>query len=381
MKKYDVIIIGSGASGCMTAITTKSKNVAIIDSNYTIAKKLLVTGNGKCNLSNLSTTSKQFNIDIDNYMKQFGVCDTLNFFENLGLLTYADNENRVYPISNSAKSVVDILTNSIPKYHDIYLNTSVSDIAKTEYGFKVSTDTQDFECKKLVIASGGNTLVTPLTDLGVKFTKISPSLVALHTNSTNNLNNLRVSNVKVTATCDNVSKSDFGEILFKESGISGIVIFNLSTLFARHHNFNGTISIDLLPTKSIAELNSILNKRKSQNVLLSKIFVGIFQNQLADEILRQSKLNTNISSKDLSDNDILMLANTIKNLTFTVDGYYNNNQVISGGVPITDLTHNLEYKNIPNLYFTGEICDVDGECGGYNLQWAWTSGHIVGGAL
>jgi predicted flavoprotein YhiN len=171
---------------------------------------------------------------------------------------------------------------------------------------------------------------------------------------------------------------DMGEVLFKDSGLSGIVSFNLSTLFSRQHNFTGNISIDLLPNISTDDLKEMLIRRKALNLPMHKYFVGLFQNQVSDEILRQSKLNTNKISNSLSVGDIDTLATTIKSLSFNVDGYYDNNQVYSGGVSLTDLTDELQHKNIPNLYITGELCDVDGECGGYNLQWAWTSGHIVG---
>ena len=192
------------------------------------------------------------------------------------------------------------------------------------------------------------------------------------------MNNVRLSNVKVTVTCNNTTMEDIGEVLFKDSGVSGIVSFNLSTLFSRQHNFSGNISIDLLPNMSTNDLKEMLIRRKSLNLPMHKYFVGLFQNPVPDEILRQSKLNANKISNYLASSDIEVLTSTIKSLSFEVDGHYDNNQVYSGGVPLIDLSDHLEHRNIPNLYITGELCDVDGECGGYNLQWAWTSGHIVG---
>lgn len=377
MKTHNTIIIGAGASGCMCAIATQNKDVAIIDSNYQIAKKILVTGNGKCNLTNINTNSTKYNCNIDKYLKKFSVDDTLSFFQDLGLETYTDDMGRVYPISNSAKSVVDILERAVISKATVYNNTLVQKISKTNTGFEIVCNNETFSCNNLVLATGGNT-IDLLKGLSIQTTPISHSLVALHTNSTKNLNNVRLSNVKVTATCNNTTMEDVGEVLFKDSGVSGIVSFNLSTLFSRQHNFSGNISIDLLPNMSTDDLKEMLIRRKSLNLPMHKYFVGLFQNQVADEILRQSKLNTNKISNYLASSDIEVLISTIKSLSFEVDGHYDNNQVYSGGISLIDLSDHLEHKNIPNLYITGELCDVDGECGGYNLQWAWTSGHIVG---
>ena len=137
----------------------------------------------------------------------------------------------------------------------------------------------------------------------------------------------------------------------------------------------------MFPNISVEKLAEKIEKRKSLNVNLDKIFVGMFVNSLANEIFRQCKMNTNIKSNKLTDEQILILAKTIKNLKYNVVDAYDNNQVFSGGVKLADLDDNLMYKQMPGLYFTGEICDIDGVCGGYNLQWAWTSGKIVGDSL
>lgn len=381
MKKYNVVIIGAGASGCMCALTTKNSSVAIIDNNHIVAKKILVTGNGKCNLTNLNTNSSKYNVNIDKYLNKFGVNNTLNFFKTLGLETYADDMGRVYPISNSAKSVLDVLEYNVNNKVDVYLNSPVTNIVNTNNFFEIHTESEVFIANKLVIATGGNSVTNMLLNLNVQFDTFTPSLVALKTNSTKLLNNVRLSNVKVTASCNGKSVTDYGEVLFKESGVSGIVIFNLSTMFSRINNFNGKVSIDILPNINKTDLFNMLLERKSLNVVTSKFFVGLFQNQVAEEIFKQAKINTNINCNKLTTKDINSLVDAIKNLTFIVNGYYNNNQVYSGGVNLNLLTDNLEYINIPNLYFTGEICNVDGECGGYNLQWAWTSGNIVGEVL
>lgn len=379
MKKYNTIIIGGGASGCMVAMSTK-ENVLLLDSGKSLAKKLMVTGNGRCNITNTNISSNYYNQNIDKYLQRFNEKQTIDFFESIGLETYADEEGRVYPISNSAKSVVDVICSKLKNIEALF-GQKVVDIKKQKDGYVVYTEGEVFGCKNLVVSTGGNSLFGAIKNFGVDIKPFVPSLVSLKSPEIKDLNGVRVSNVLVTANVCCVSKSELGEVLFKDGGLSGIVIFNLSTLLARNNNFEGTIYIDLLPKLSIDDLCQKLENRKKLNVKLDKFFVGMFVNNLANEIFRQCKINTNIQSNNLTYEQILMLAKTIKNLTYRISGYFDNNQVFSGGVKLTDLTENLESTKCSNLYFTGEICDVDGVCGGYNLQWAWTSGKIVGESL
>ncbi len=382
MKKYDVVIIGCGASGAMCALTTKNKNVAIIDANTVALKKILATGNGRCNLTNMSPSHKAYNQNIDKYLNKFGIQDTLVFFEQLGLEYYSDDEGRVYPLSNTAKSVQDVMSNALDGKVDLYMQQTVKDVDYINNKFVVTTDNDKFECNKLVVSSGGNTFANCLTKLGVKFKPFTPSLVGLKCDNIKDLNGVRVPYVKVTATTlDGDSQVYYGEILFRDNGLSGIVIFNISTLFARNSVFSGNITIDLVPNIYKVDLVSKLQNRKKLNCELSKLFVGMFHNAVANEIFKQAKINTNKQSNKLTNNEIDKLAYVIKNLNYKVTGCLDNSQVHSGGVLLTELDDNLMCKTIPNLYFTGEVCDVDGVCGGYNLQWAWTSGHIVGEQL
>ena len=381
MKYYEVIIIGCGASGIMCALKSKQKNIAIIDSNTKPAKKILVTGNGRCNLTNINLTSKHYNVNIDKFLNKFDVNKTLSFFNSLGLETYSDEEGRVYPISNSAKSVVDVLVNKLDKFINLILGKQVTSIKKENNLFIIEAEDELFSCKKLVIATGGNSK-SILEQLKIDYCPFIPSLVALKSNSVKDLNGIKVSNVLVT--CVNSlgqSKSEKGEVLFKEGGLSGIVIFNMSSLFSRINNFKGKILIDLLPQISEQSLIAKLNNRKNLNVKLDKFFVGFFQNAIANEIFKQAKINTNINSLNLTDIQIKCLVKVIKNLSFSVDGCFDNNQIFSGGVALENLNENLCSKKDSNLFFAGEVCNVDGECGGYNLQWAWTSGSIVGESL
>ena len=379
MLNFDTIIIGGGASGCMCGLSCSASNIAIIDNNNKIAKKLLITGNGRCNLTNLKMKSKFFNQDISLYLDRYNVSSTLDFFASLGLMTFSDEENRVYPISNSAKSVVNVIENAINKSNiNVFLEHCVEKIVKEGDNFIITTNKESFTCNNLVLATGKSEL---LDCLKIEYKNFMPSLCALKTKSTRTLSNIRLRDVKVEACVNGKSISDIGEVLFKDSGLSGIAIFNISSLFAREGKFDGKVTIDMLPKEDTESLIKMLQKRKTLNCLVRQFFDGMFVKEVAYEIFNRCKIDENKPSIRITAQEIENFAHTIKSLDFTVKGYYPNNQVFSGGVKLSDLDENLQHKQIKNLYFCGEICDIDGQCGGYNLQWAWTSGHIVGNAL
>jgi len=387
MQKFDVIIVGGGASGVMTALTCgkKNKKVAIIDEGVFVGKKILATGNGRCNLTNLKMNSLFFNQNIDTFLKKFDEKDTIKFFESIGLVTKADECGRVYPFSNSAKSVVDVVSNRLNELGIIQLTgQKVIDVEKIDEKFVVTTmcenEKKEFIADKIVLATGGNKIDDILKKFDIKRAAKSPSLVALKTKErTKHLSGVRVSEVKVWATLDKAScvvkKEEFGEILFKDEGLSGIAVLNLSTIFARNHSFSGHIFLDFVPK---TEENELIKHLKSRESLNGNILLGFLNDIVAKEIFDRLKLNFKMQNSLLTDKNYCDIARLMKSLDFTVCDAYDNNQVYSGGVPLLELSDKLESKKVPNLFVCGELCDVDGETGGYNLQWAWTSGHIVG---
>lgn len=386
MKNFDIAILGNGASGCMCAMVAgdSKKSIALIDKNKTPAKKLMATGNGRCNLTNSNCVSskKFFNQNIDNFLTRFSVSDTLTFFENLGLMHYSDNEGRVYPISNNAKSVVDVISNKLKKMKNIsfFNENTVEKIEKEGEKFKIHLNDEIIFAEKVVIATGGN-CTHLIENLGVNTRKASPSLCALKTEKKIKiLNNIKISNVKVTAKSEKSKKefSEIGEVLFKENGLSGIVVFNASTMFARENSFLGEISIDLMPSINLETLKELLSNRRTLDVKISNFFDGMFINNIGYYLLEQCHINEDRTSLKLTDEEITKLANTIKSLKFKIIDSLENNQVFSGGALIEGLTENLECKNCKNLFISGEACDIDGQCGGFNLQWAWTSGYTIG---
>ena len=367
MEKFDVVIVGGGASGCYTAcLLNKNFKIAVVDANTTLAKKILVTGNGKCNLTNKNLSSKYYNQNIDNFLSKHTFNDTIKFFSDIGIETYCDEEGRCYPITNSAKSVVKAINNKLKHVH-FFAEHQFLKIEQNNGLYNVITDKTTLNCKYVVVATGNYQTLENLTNLQIPSKPFIPSLVALKTKqNTKLIDGVRVNNVKAIAIQNNVEKTQIGEVLFKDNGLSGICVFNLSCLFARNNAFNGKVIIDLLPTISTEQTKKILIKN-SKIFETEDILTGIVDEKLAKYILKL------VEKDNLVDN----LVEILHNLTFDITDCYNNNQVKSGGVKLTALTQNLESINNTNLFFVGEVCDVDGECGGYNLQWAFTSSKIV----
>ncbi len=382
MKEYQIIILGGGASGSMCALSCRQKSIAIIDNNNKIAKKLLATGNGRCNITNKNISSKFYNRDIDHYYFRFDNEKTLDFFEKIGLVCYCDEDGRFYPLSNTAKSVTSVIENGLRKKGvDLFLEEKVLSIEKEGNGYKITTDKDCYVCNKIVLAMGkiDNEIIK---NLDLKSSPLMPSLVGLKGDVSRGLANIKVKNVLVRAYLNTgACKQDKGEVLFKENGLSGIVIFNVSTIFSRYKQFDGKLVINLLPDFGVKDLYKMLKERTKLDVPIPKFFDGLFASAIGYEILTRSKIDENKNSLDLTKEEILKLCDIIQNLDFKVKGCLDNAQVVSGGFDLNDFDENLQSKRNPNLYICGEICDVDGECGGYNLQWAWTSGFIVGQSL
>ncbi len=385
MIKKQVIVIGGGASGLMCALVASLNGVkvTILEADVKVGKKILASGNGRCNFTNDNILENSYNVDISNFLKKFNSADAINFFEQLGLVSYADSEGRRYPKSNLSSSVLDVMVNALNNnYVEIITQTKANQIIKGDSGYKIITNNGEYTCEKVVVCVGGNALNNMLTNVSVQ--PFVPSLCALKTsNKIKELSGIRVPNVKVSLELNSKTFIEFGEVLFKDNGVGGICVMNLSAFMARNNLNSAKLSINLLPDLEFNCLINMLTKRKQilKNNSIKQFFVGLFHKNLGYEILNRAKVNYNISVNNLSDNQILELAKIISDFSLDVVGFYDNNQVHCGGVNLSDLTSNLESKQNKNLFVCGEANNVDGLCGGYNLQWAWTSGYIVGKSL
>ena len=386
MVNFDVCIIGGGASGCMAAVllAQKNVNVCVVDRFDKPAKKLLVTGNGRCNLTNKNLKSQFYNQNIDKFLKAFNQNDTISFFKNIGLDVYADEQGRYYPISNTAKSVQHCFINQFEKLNiKFYGESIVNNVEFENNKYIVYFNSQKVFCKKIIFACGLNDFALNIfKKYNIKNNKIDPSLVALKTKqNTKKLDGIRISNVKVSAFCNGQTMIEDGEILFKDHGLSGICIFNISSLFAKNKCFLGKISINLLKDYSKSQIFQMIDEKVNIFKGAQSLLESMFYKELAKEILNRTNIDFDFPCKKLTIQNKQKIVDAIAGFDFDIDGYYNNNQVLSGGVEINLLNGELGSIQNKGIYFCGEICDVDGICGGYNLQWAWTSAFIVANSI
>jgi len=402
--KHELIIIGGGASGIISAITAKDMgiDVAILESTDRIGKKILSTGNGRCNISNINININRYHCSNKNFpefvLNNFTVRDTINFFSTLGLHLITLDKGKMYPMSLQASSVLDIFRLSLEdKSIPVYTNSKVFEIAIKNNLFNLHTlDGNTFECKKLILCTGGKSYPKTGSDgsgyklakqLGHKIINPIPSLVQIKLN----YNKLKaLSGIKFNGSVsifinNTLIRKEYGEILFTDYGISGIPVFQLSRIASYHSlkNDNITLKVDLLPEFEYDKLKDFLENHWGTFGYRSiyDSFIGILNKKIIPILLKEAGINDihkscyNITWKE--QNNILRL---LKEWSFNVTGTksFNNSQVTAGGVDTLEINpKTLESKIVKNLYFAGEILDVDGDCGGFNLQWAWSSGFIA----
>ncbi len=395
--KFDAVILGGGASGLMCAIAAKRKNqdlkIAVLEKNDRVGKKLLATGNGRCNLTNENVKSEKytgsFKKQSEAIFKRYGCAELLEYFESLGLLTFKDSEGRYYPLSRQASSVLDVLRfNCENSGVDFFCKETVQSIKK-QNGFLIKTDKNIFSAKKLILATGSKaapklggsgSAADILKNRGHKIIPFSPALcpVAVKSEILKSLKGLRAQ-----AAVSLSGRTELGEVQFNEDCLSGICVFDLS-LYTRP---NDIITVDLLYKISKNKLYNILSKNKK---LFSRqsadcLFTGILQKRIAQAVLKSAAVKDfSRPCSALGDEDIRRAAHSAKNLKFTVteNAGFDRAQACKGGVQgneIDPLT--MQSKIDKNLYVCGEAIDLCGECGGYNLHFAFASGIIAGESL
>ena len=391
---YDVIIIGAGASGCFLALTLKYKNpnlkVALIEKNDKLGKKLLITGNGRCNLGNT-------NINIDNYnssssLEKFANSlqknEYLNCLKKFGIIIKKeDTSTRLYPYSNQAitvcKSFERALENENVKLIYNY------DVKKATYENSSFVLNNDLKCKKLVVATGGKTYIKTeskdngysiLKSFGHTITKLYPALTFLKTDHKyiKDLQGVRA-NVVVSLSVDgSVLKKEEGQVQFTKDALSGICIFNLSRDVNRYLKDNKKVEIvvDLVPDYNRAYIEYYLKEFSDYNVV--DAISCILNKKIAQVVSNKLKLSDKKIS-GLSNSELENISYALKNMHFNIieTGDFKAAQVTNGGAKLDEFTSGLESLKKPLLYAIGEVLDVDGKCGGYNLSWAFNSALIA----
>lgn len=397
---YDLLVIGGGASGLLAAISAARRGlkVLVLEHNEKPARKILATGNGKCNFTNLHQgpeTYRSDNVDFPNsIIEKFNVSKTIEFFEQLGL--YHKNKNGyLYPYSEQASSLVNVLIMECRRL-DIIMKYGVHINKIFSPNFTVKTNDETYYSKKIILATGGcsssklgsdGSGYSLAKDFGHNIIKPLPALVQLVSsdNYCKLLTGIRLNaGIKVYINNEFII-SEEGEILFTNYGISGIPILQVSRYVTKALDENGDvfIKINFINNMSKEDLISMLRKTidNSSNKNIEEMLIGLFNDKLIPTLLNKSNIAKKKSTRELNELDIENLAMEIQNFKMNIIDHnsFDNSQVTAGGVDTREISNKtMESLKVKGLYFAGEIVDVDGTCGGYNLQWAWSSGYIAG---
>lgn len=402
-----IAVIGGGASGLMAAITAAEAGAeVIIYEHLKPGKKILSTGNGKCNLTNLDFNITNYNTGnpqrLEGYFRRFGVEDTLKFFKRIGLMLREKN-GYVYPYSEQATVVLQVFINRI---NQLGIETCTGHVChvgvanNSKPGKRVWLSTEEdkkYYFDSIIIACGSKAAPKTGSDgsgyvlskeLGHKLKPVLPSLVQIRCKDTfcKELAGIRtqvcihILDGETEITCEE------GELQLTDYGISGIPVFQLSGLVNRYlyekKNTGLTAVIDFLPDMSYDKLEQFINKRikVSPNMSVNELFCGTLNQKLCKVILKRAGIKEDAKANRLSSQKLSEALRLFKEFPFGIkeSNGFEQAQVCCGGVDLNEVTDHLESLNAPNIYFAGEILDVDGRCGGYNLQWAWTSGYIAG---
>lgn len=389
-------ILGAGASG-MAAALAASENpetqVLLLERQARVGKKLSATGNGRCNLTNLHASEGGYFGEAPAFarpaLSAFPPEETLDWFRSLGLYTVAEDSGRVYPFSDQANSVVDVLRFALNRTN-ITLKTGfeVEKIKKTPEGFRLESAGEGLSSDRLIIAAGGlaGTALGGsmsgyrlLMKLGHHATRLRPALVQLKTDwaGVESLKGIRTECVARVYRDETLFAESKGQVQFTQYGLSGPVIFEVSRDVGQGSG-NWKCILDLLPEISEDDLRKELFRRLETGWSAEELLTGILHNRLGRVVARRAGVKTD---RDLSAGAMETVAELVKAfpVSITEPMGMDSAQVTAGGIRTEEFDpETMESRLVPGLYACGEVLDIDGACGGYNLQWAWSSGRLAG---
>ncbi len=392
-------IIGAGASGMAAALAAaENENVQVIlmERQARVGKKLSATGNGRCNLTNLHAMEGGFHGDEVSFwefaLNRFSVENTLDWFASLGLYTVAEESGRVYPYSDQANSVVDVLRFALEKANiQLLTGFEVKKVKRTDSGFRVESDGEDIICDKLIVACGGlagtklggsMSGYQILRGFGHKCTKLRPNLVQLKSDwkGCASLKGIRANCHAAIYRDDVLHSESTGELQLTEHGLSGPVIFEISR-DACQGKGNWTCRLDFLPEKKADWLQQELLRRRNTAWKAEELLTGILHNRLGRVLTQAVGISGYVPISQLDEIEIAAVVRAVKGfeVTLTEPMGMDAAQVTAGGIVTSEFDpRTMESRLVLGLYACGEVLDIDGDCGGYNLQWAWSSGRLAG---
>ena len=392
----DIIIIGAGASGIVTAINAKNKNnrVRLLEKNDRIGKKLLATGNGRCNYTNMNLSEKNYSSPdfIKRTLEDFSNEDLINYFRILGLESTLDG-NRVYPISLKANSVLNILIYWLEKKGiEVKTKSQVKEIKKTKKGYEVITNEETLSADIVVAAFGGKAMPASGSDgvsfeilkkMGIRVTDLKPALTQLKLDSKylKHLSGTKVIGRARLLRDEKVIDEREGEILFANYGISGPPILDMSV----NTKEGDVIEVPLINNLKKDSIDMVYNRYYMfPDFSLEEFLMGLVDKKFIHYIVDSLDMDKNTAMNMISMGDFEKIIGLLLKSSFKVTGNtgFKNAQVTRGGVSLDEVSpENYEAKKYKDLYIIGEALDIDGDCGGYNLHFAFGCGYRLGKIL
>lgn len=420
---FDLIIIGGGAAGMMSAISArrhhKDFKIAILERTFAMGRKILVAGAGRCNITNVNLDTevekryygakKEF---VKSIFDQFGYKDIINFFADLGIETYVERKTsigKVFPVTDQAHTVTALLDDEISLSGiEIFLNTECKTLVKNGETFELEAEFFDMKTKEkreykfksryIIMSAGGKaypsygsngTGYTLVESLGHKIIEPVPSALSLEgkTPLSQLLQRTKLDMEAISIIDGKEIKRSTDDVMFKEYGISGPAILNISREISIHinreHKDNALVVLNFFPGKTRDEVAEFLKARwaKRPEQIIEHSLYGLFPNKVSTALLEILNIDKNIKLKNLTQEQISKILDLLTGYQVKITGTrgWNECEFTAGGVDTDDIKEGtLESKLVDNLYFAGEICDVDGDVGGFNLSWAWSSGHVAG---
>ena len=394
-----VVVIGGGASGMTAALTAaeeKGNTVILLERQSRVGRKLLATGNGRCNLTNTGAAIENYHGENASFaqktLESFSPAEAVSWFRSLGLVTVEQYGGRVFPLSDSAGSVLDVLRFALDAAGvDVHTGEPATRLVFQGEKLSVVTEKAVIPADAVIVACGGKAGgklggvsdgYKLLASLGHHCTPLYPALVPIRTDTDypRSLKGVRAEVSLKLVRGDVLCKESCGELQFTEKGVSGPAAFDLS----REASVGGgELVLDFLPCLSERETIAMLSRRRDLSPELENgsVFAGMLHSRLGMTVVRASGIRPSGSIGTLSGRQLAVLAHTAKTFRLRITGTdsFDNAQVTAGGMTTEEFhSGTLESLLVSGVFACGEVLDLDGDCGGYNLQWAWASGRLAG---